>query len=214
MGVVFWIFGYISGYVAVMAMVLCIASALYILSELAEEFSTTTIKVLRWLFIVVTGLQIVLLIDGLPLLESAVQLIAIGSYALTYQKFPFIDLFSPTTLTTTVLFLITNILWLRYFLKNIPTALPIIGFFLVVVWAVPIGLFVSMSTGDTMLPGAIVPGALLSDHSASSSYSTTTEGRNRSVFRMLYDHVSTLLNNLATKLGVLNPMRLLQEKKR
>lgn len=97
------------------------------ISELAEEFPTTTGHILRTSLLIVAILQCLLTADGLPFSTSLVQLLAYGSYYFTLRNFPFIDLFSIPAITSVVLFLITNLLWLRHFLPGRYDTLPILG---------------------------------------------------------------------------------------
>ena len=48
MGVIFWLFGYVSGYVAIMGVALAIAVGLYCVAELAEEYPSLTGKIIKY----------------------------------------------------------------------------------------------------------------------------------------------------------------------
>ncbi len=207
MGTIFWLFGYISGYVAILAMAMCIASALYLLSEFAEEFPATAAKIIKYLIVAAFCIQIILWIDGLPTYESLFQCIAIFSYVSMIQTFPVIQLFSISTVSSIFLFLSTNLLWLRYFLSNHKEPLPIVGFFLVVVWAVPCGLFVSVTLGDHILPDSVVDRS--SDHP-----NNGIEGRKKNFFRNIYDALADSISSMFAAVGLHSPSGLVQAKRR
>jgi hypothetical protein len=207
MGTVFWLFGYISGYVAILALAMCIASALYLLSEFAEEFPSATSKIIKYLLVGSSVLQIVLWMDGLPLYESILQCLAFGAYSSMLQTFPFVRLLSWRTVSSILLFLSTNLLWLRYFLKNHKEPLPIVGFFLVVVWSVPCGLFVSISVSENQLPGALSVTSENNNHNG-------IDSKGSNVFRKLYDFLATHISEFLGSMGLSSPTRLVQDKRR
>ena len=116
------------------------------------------------------------------------------------KDFPFVEFISFPTIGSVVLFLITNILWLRYFISHTYDALSIIGFFITNVWTVPCGLFISLSINDNTLPG--VAGQINRDNGL---------GRQRSIFRSMFDYVYGEFMKVG---GVLNPLKLLQDKRK
>lgn len=207
-GVIFWIFGYISGYVAILALALSISAGLYFLSELAEEFPSTTGKVLKYGLAGVAAMQLILLIDGLPLFECGVEFVALIAYTSMLNSFPFVKFVSLPTISSMILFLATNLCWLRYFIKSEHDALSIIGYFVIIVWAVPCGLFISLSVNDNTLPG------LLGQSTSGSNGLGETTGKKKSIFRTIFDAVYENLTVLMNTFGMLNPLKLLQDKKK
>eukprot|EP01040_Poterioochromonas_malhamensis_P013914 gene13914-15358_t len=201
MGVAFWLFSYFTTCLAILLLALCIASGLYLLTELTEEFPTMTGKVLNYLLITVTVLQVIFWLDGFPTLESLVQFGSLGCYYLMLKDFPFVEFLSFQTIGSMLLFLITNVLWLRYFLMNSYDVLSIIGYFITNVWVVPCGLFISLSINDNTLPG--LAGQVNKDNGLG--------GRRQSAFRTLFDFV---YQQIVTVGGLLNPLKLLQDKRK
>lgn len=210
MGVVFWLFGYISGYVAILALALALAAGLYFVAELAEEFPSTTGKILKYSLAVVTVLQVVLWIDGLPWFECVAELVALVAYASMLQTFPFVQFVSLPTVSSMLLFLATNLFWLRYFIRSEHDMLSIIGYFVIMVWTVPCGLFISLSVNDNTLPGLIGQSSPASNGLSDLSSS----GKKKSIFRTVFDYIYENLTILANTFGVLNPLKLLQDKKK
>lgn len=214
MGLIFWLFGYISGYVAILALAMCIASALFVLSEFAEEFPSLTAKIIKYLLAGSLFIQVILWIDGLPAYESTVQCLALIAYASMLQTFPFIRLLSISTVASVLLFLSTNLLWLRYFLKNHKEPLPIVGFFLVIVWAVPCGLFVSISVSENQLPSALSSEPSSNGIDNDGNFGTSSSSKNKNIFRKLYEFVARFLSELFGKVGLASPTQILNEKRR
>jgi hypothetical protein len=206
MGAVFWLFSYFSASLAILLLALCLASGLYLLTEVTEEFPTLTGKVMNYLLITVTVLQVILWLDGLPTMESVVQLISLGLNFMMLKDFPFCEFLSIQTIGSILFFLLTNLLWLRYFVFHIYGPVAIIGFFITNVWIVPCGLFITLSINDNTLPGMI--GQSNRDNGLNN---LSTGGRHRSIFRALFDYCYSEINKVG---GVLNPMKLLQDKRK
>lgn len=166
------------GYVGVLLgfcfLTLSIASGLYYLSELVEEYSVLSSKVLRRLIYTVIAVQTLLwLVDGFPwhltLLGVASHLV----YLSNLRHFPVVKLTDPLFLLSCALVIGNHWLWFRHFseppsyhsgarrdfrdrynapLYNAPTFTEIASYFGLCVWLVPFALFVSLSAGENVLP--------------------------------------------------------------
>ncbi|KAF4547319.1 Transmembrane adaptor Erv26-like protein [Elsinoe fawcettii] len=159
--------GYLGLLLGFAFLTLAIASGLYYLSELVEEHSVLSKKLLTRLMYVVIGIQILLLIDKLPVWPS---LLSIGSHVVYLQnlrRFPIVKLTDPIFLTSCVLVLTNHFFWFRHFSSppksnynyydsftqpDLPTFTEIAAFFGIQVWLVPFSLFVSLSAGEYVLP--------------------------------------------------------------
>ena len=152
---------------------LAIASGLYYLSELVEEHTVLSKKLLQRMIYTVIGIQILLgAIDRFPL---ALSVFSIGShvvYSLNLRRFPVVKLTDPVFLASCVLVLVNHYLWFRHFsaaqapthhsngrysyldnsAQDIPSFTEIASFFGLEVWLVPFALFVSLSAGENVLP--------------------------------------------------------------
>ena len=74
------------------------------------------------------------------------------------MKFPFVNIKSYEAPLAAIMFIVSHYFWFRYFMSdddNIPNRdlLHIIGFLSIMVWAIPFGLFVSLTINDNVLPG-------------------------------------------------------------
>lgn len=210
MGILFWFFSFISGYVAILLLALSIASGLYVLSELAEEYTSLTGKALKYSLGGVFFLQFILWLDGLPNLESFVGFIALICYGSMLIGFPFMEFFSVQTLSSIIMFIATNALWLKYFLSNHYDALSIIGYFVVIVWAVPCGVFISMSVNDSVLPGIAGKSS-----SSDNGLGNTASSKKTNIFRAFFDSSITYLTNFSSYFGnFFYAVKLLNDKRR
>jgi hypothetical protein len=210
MGVVFWLFSYFTTVLVIVILALSIGSFLYILTELTEEFPTITGRILSYMLIGISILQAVLWLDGLGTKETFLSFLSYGCYYLMLKDFPWLNLTSFATISSILCFLLTNVVWLRYFIiqKHIDP-ISTIGFFITNVWFIPCGLFISLSINENVLPGMI--GSQYSTDNGLSNLATTGGGRKKSAFRTVYDLIYNQINQV---LGVLNPMKLLQDKKK
>lgn len=193
MGVLFQFFSFISGYIAILILALCIASGLYLLTEFTEEFPTFTGQILKYILVTISILQVLLYFDGLPLFESSIQFISLGIYAYMFKDFPFVEFFSVPTVASMVAFLVTNVVWLNFFLRMSSDTLTIIGFFIVLVWILPCGLFVSLSVSDHVLPG--ITGIPAADNGLENTDSKAS-GKKKSAFRVAFDSFFEMLASM------------------
>jgi len=117
---------------------------------------------------IILGLHVVLWLDGLPFYSVCVGLLCHGAYYMTLKSFPFVKVMSINSLLCLVAFIWSHWTWFSYFnqlgqfqRQGVVGAggrvdmLHMIGFFLVLVWFVPMGIFVSMSISDNVLPGVL-----------------------------------------------------------
>lgn len=186
MGVLFLIFGYLSSYLAVLFGAVSITLALYYVAELAEEFPSIAKKVIRYATISVVACHVLLLIDGLPWYESIVGLLSHTAYAVLLKNFPFINLLSLEALLSLVAFIVSHFAWFQYF-ATYPDiihrqVLSIVGFFFIMVWLVPCGIFVSVSINENILPG-IGP----SNGFGNGLSNSTGSGKQVNIFKFIFD---------------------------
>ncbi|KAK2812360.1 hypothetical protein FQN50_001359 [Emmonsiellopsis sp. PD_5] len=147
---------------------LAIASGLYYLSELVEEHTVLTRRLLSRLIYTIITLHILLyLIDSLPLTLCTLSIFSHLIYALNLRRFPIVKLSDPIFLASCVLVGLNHWLWFRHFsdpvghgqqyhyydqMPQLPSFTEIASYFGLCVWLVPFALFVSLSAGENVLP--------------------------------------------------------------
>lgn len=153
---------------------LSIASGLYYLSELVEEYSVFSAKLLRRLIYAVVAAQVLLwLVDGFPWQLTLLGVASHGVYATNLRHFPIVKLSDPFFIASCVLVIVNHWLWFRHFSQptgyrgappssrrdwysapvvDQPTFTEIASYFGLCVWLVPFALFVSLSAGENVLP--------------------------------------------------------------
>ncbi|EXJ79056.1 hypothetical protein A1O3_08557 [Capronia epimyces CBS 606.96] len=153
---------------------LSIASGLYYLSELVEEHSVFSARLLKRLVYVVVAAQILLwLVDGFPWHLTLLGVASHAVYATNLRHFPIVKLSDPFFLSSCALVILNHWLWFRHFSAPVgykgappssrrdwylgqaydqPTFTEIASYFGLCVWLVPFALFVSLSAGENVLP--------------------------------------------------------------
>lgn len=161
---------YIGVIVGFIFLVLSIASALYYISELVEEHTEPTKRLLRKLIygdiIILAALW---LFDGFPFFLTSFSIICYLIYLQNLKMFPYVQLTSPIFLLSCVLVVINHFLWFHHFHNpyipplqerlhpdyvppRIPSFVEVCSFFGLCVWFVPFALFVSLSANENILP--------------------------------------------------------------
>jgi hypothetical protein len=213
MGVVFWLLGYVSGFLTLVLIALSISSGLYLLAELAEEFPSMSGKVTKYLLISVLVLQVVLWIDGLPLRESVGGLVAHLIYASMLRNFPFVDLVSLPTIGSVFAFVGSNVMWLFYFTRRTSHFVQVVGFFVLCVWSVPCALFVSLTPSDNALPVLSGPGARMM-HGDGTDSGPAGGGKKKSMFKMISDPILGFFEKFGNVSGVVQALNTVSNKRK
>ncbi|KAF2725499.1 DUF396-domain-containing protein [Polychaeton citri CBS 116435] len=162
--------GYVGLILGFLLLTLAIASGLYYLSELVEEHSVISKKILtRMIYAVVTSQVLLAIVDKLPWSLSALSIASHAVYLQNLRRFPIVKLTDPVFLLSCGLVLLNHWLWFRHFSAEpdtmvrgsrysyyerpqVPTFTEIASFFGLNVWLVPFALFVSLSAGENVLP--------------------------------------------------------------
>lgn len=165
------ILGYIGLALGFAFMTLSIASGLYYLSELVEEHTVFSAKLLTRLIYGIIATQFLLwLVDGFPLYLTCLGVISHVVYASNLRHFPVVKFSDPLFLLSCLLVGLNHWAWFRHFsditpysgrgvARNIyqsaepqPSFSEIASFFGLCVWLVPFAFFVSLSAGENVLP--------------------------------------------------------------
>ncbi|RYG98204.1 hypothetical protein EON65_51725, partial [archaeon] len=137
---------------------------------------------------------------------SMVELCALIAYASMLRRFPYIDVVSIEAACAVIGFFATNIMWLRFFLRGPDDALSVLGFFVVMVWAIPCGLVASLTINEYSLPSAIQPSQPLPMPGGGE--------KRKSSFRVAYDFLWEHIDKMTSGLwGLLHTLKLVKEKR-
>jgi len=140
-----------AGYTAMLGLALAISSGLYLLAEVAEEYSAMSKKVITILIYVTVSIHVIFLLLGLPFKPLLVGLVSHAVYYNLLSNFPYVEL-SVWSIGSLICLFANHYFWFQFFYEFYVPIFQITGFFLILVWAVPLSLFCSMSLGDDVLP--------------------------------------------------------------
>lgn len=89
---------------------------------------------------------------GLPKEALALGFAAHLAYGWLFQTFPMLKLLSPSFLASIALLVVSHYLWITHFTAHFHQASHVACFFVLMVWLVPFGFFISLSFNETVLP--------------------------------------------------------------
>jgi hypothetical protein len=159
------IIAYSGAYLFLVFIAVCLATGLYYLAEMVEEHTRLTKRVLQWSIKISVGVNVLLLIvDGMPFSCVAVSLAALGCYQTLLKRFPFIEATSPEFIGSALFLVANHVMWLRHFRGDAyeyehHTLEYHLGFFLMIVWIVPFGFFISLAANESVLPSGGLAGS-------------------------------------------------------
>ena len=177
-----------------------VAAGMYYVAELIEEYTSVAKKIIRWILIVITGLNIGLLIleNQISWTLGAIGLLSNVIYFLILAEFPVITFLSPTFLFGMVLLLVHHYFAFSFFNYHYYPFPEILAYFTLFVWLMPFCFVLSLSANDYVLP----------------QYSDTKRDRYQDDSSMLNqgsDLVSNYFKKRAKKIGLLALMRSAQD---
>ena len=196
---VFHLFAHVCGYISLLLLAAALTAALYLVAELAEEFPSRAGRVLRYAILGILGAHTLLLLcgGGDGLLPVSVGLFTHGAYFLVMNTFPFFDLVSVPSVLSTVGIVVSHVTWFRFFVNmdhhmaayESYDVLQVFGFFCIMVWLVPVGLMVSLTVNENVLPG-IRP----VNHAGTGLGGSGSGGKKHTIFMSLVDVASNAIN--------------------
>ena len=130
-------------------------------SEIAEENSTFAKKLLKNFIGALVVLQLILWIDGIPFNYTAGAILCHVAFTPLLRDFPFVEPLSISTFLSAIAVVLHHYIWFHYFATMVSkmTLWGLIGFFVVFVWALPAGFFISLTLAEDSLPGAMGMGS-------------------------------------------------------
>jgi hypothetical protein len=154
-----WLFSIVS-YVALYLLLafgaLCLATGLYYLSELCEEYSKWTRLSINYAIRTICALYGLLwLIDDLPFMYALFGALSHLLYASMLVGFPFFHFGQSKFLACCAMFIVSQVVWWRYFSSPYVdeySFAQIFAFYFAMVWLVPFAFFISLSPYDKGIP--------------------------------------------------------------
>jgi len=148
---------WISYFMVTLFSVLCLATGLYYLAEVVEEYAVISRKLIKYSIFAVVGIHLLMFFfEVFPWMYISVGLGSHATFYLLLKEFPFIELSNPKFILSVFCVIVDHSLWFYHFTQNYMEFNEIASFFLVCVWLVPFGFFISMSANDNTLPYGII----------------------------------------------------------
>lgn len=150
---------YAGAYLFLVFFAVCLATGLYYLAELVEEYTRVTKKAINYAIKAVIAVHVfLLLVDRLPVVCIGVGIVSHVVYYRLLKTFPYITLTSGDFLGSLGLLVVSHIVWIRFFFKDPRCAYVsvewLFGFMLIMVWLVPFAFFISLAANESVLPSS------------------------------------------------------------
>jgi hypothetical protein len=132
----------------------CLTAGMYYLSELIEEYTVLTKKLLTLGTFSMAGIHILLLLfEGLPFFQTSISLVTLLLLSLMLPSFPNVSISSPTVIMAFIAVIINHFSWFSYFTTGhyYPWK-EVASFFGICVWTLPLLYFLSLSANEYALP--------------------------------------------------------------
>lgn len=166
---IFQLVSYVGTVLGFLFFTLSLASGLYYISEVVEEYGEPTKRFLnKAIYTIIVILLLLLLLDGFPWKLILLAIVSQLVYKQNLKTFPYISLTSSSFITSCILVVANHYLWFKHFNEvNIPpqfkydpnyipprraTFSEVASFFGICIWFIPFALFVSLSSGEYVLP--------------------------------------------------------------
>lgn len=133
--------------------VLCIASGLYYLAEIVEEFTVATARAIRYMiFGTIFIYSCLLVFENFPTTMLLSGFLSQVSHLLVLKTFPFVDPMSPSFIAGGVLVVWNHYQAFSFFSSVYFPFSEVLAYFTLCLWAVPFAFVVSLSANDAVLP--------------------------------------------------------------
>lgn len=145
---------WLSFIIIAICLTISVAAGMYYVAELIEEYTTVAKRIIRFLLITVTCLNVLLVIveTQFTWTLAAIGLLANIVYFFILADFPVIGFLSPTFLFSMVLLVIHHYFAFTYFNNHYYPFPEILAYFTIFVWMVPFCFVLSLSANDYVLP--------------------------------------------------------------
>jgi len=161
MGYLFKAIATLAGWLALVVLALSMSAGLYLACDIAEEYASITKRWLHRGIISIIVIYIILSVDGLPVKNVLIGIVAHLSYLPLLSNFPFVQPISPITIWALFISVGNHLSWFYFFIdeynvnyhgRNELSPLRLIGFLFLFVWVIPTGFFISLSSVEDCLP--------------------------------------------------------------
>lgn len=130
-----------------------LTAGMYYLSELIEEYTVLTKKLLTFGTFIIAGIHLLLLFEDLPLYQTLFSLLTLYLLSTMLETFPNVSITSPSVIISFLAVMINHFSWFSYFTtKHYYSWREVSSFFGICVWSLPLLYFLSLSANEYSLP--------------------------------------------------------------
>jgi len=148
-----WVLSWVTAILAFCFASLAVASGLYYLAELVEEFTTTAAKIIRYIILGVVCIYIGLLVfEDFPWTMIVCGITSQLAHLYVMRTFPYFVLASVPFISTLFFIGLNHYLAFSYFSSQLYPFSEVMSYFVICLWVVPFAFFVSLSANDLILP--------------------------------------------------------------
>ncbi|XP_054168718.1 protein TEX261-like [Oppia nitens] len=152
--------------VQLMFIILSVASGLYYLAELVEEYSVVSAKVIKYMILTTLSIYLCLfLFEEFPNSLIITGLLSHCMYLILLRSFPYFNFTSVPFISSIVLLLVNHYFAFSYFSTVYYPFTQVLAFFTLCLWFIPFALFISLSANENVLPTVAESRPLLSEES-------------------------------------------------
>lgn len=139
--------------IGILFAVYSVATGLYYISELVEEYSVITKKLLFVCCLTIISIQVLMLFENeLPISNLFYSIFCSCWHYRLVEMFPFIAPSDPIFIISCLLSTINHFIWFYHFKSGYWSVEELTSFFGIIVWFLPFCFIISLSANDSTLP--------------------------------------------------------------
>lgn len=186
-----YLLSWLATFIQILFLTIALASALYYLAELVEEYTVITGKIVKITIGIISVVYVgLLLFESFPWHVVLMGLVTNIVYYLLLNDFPYISFTSPVFLLSVALVFVNHYLAFQYFSQVYYSFSEILGYFTVCLWILPFAFFISLSANENVLPTASMQQGSNTDYTYAGQSSSKRQG-----ILALFDFIYIQLQN-------------------
>ncbi|CAB3990711.1 TEX261 [Paramuricea clavata] len=194
-----YLLSWLATFIQILFLTIALASALYYLAELVEEYTVITGKIVKITIGIISVVYVgLLLFESFPWHVVLMGLVTNIVYYMLLNDFPYISFTSPVFLLSVALVFVNHYLAFQYFSQVYYSFSEILGYFTVCLWILPFAFFISLSANENVLPTASMQQGSNTDYTYAGQSSSKRQGI-LAIFDFIYIQLQNILPTRSAK---------------
>ncbi|CAB3990712.1 TEX261 [Paramuricea clavata] len=196
-----YLLSWLATFIQILFLTIALASALYYLAELVEEYTVITGKIVKITIGIISVVYVgLLLFESFPWHVVLMGLVTNIVYYMLLNDFPYISFTSPVFLLSvgSTLVFVNHYLAFQYFSQVYYSFSEILGYFTVCLWILPFAFFISLSANENVLPTASMQQGSNTDYTYAGQSSSKRQGI-LAIFDFIYIQLQNILPTRSAK---------------